>query len=357
LNRMIYQLLPTLSYGDAVGNHAMAIARLLRANGYANEIYADNIHYKNTLFCQPFHNLADRIRPFDIVIYHMSTGSQMTYWFKHLACRKILIYHNITPSEYFTNYNPETANLTAAGRSGLRDLAGSVDLCIADSQYNANELMDLGYTNVHVVPIFIPFTVYRADPDPVTVAKFEDGKINIVFVGRISPNKKQEDVIAAFYEYHNNFNANSRLILVGSDAGMQTYSGQLHRYTDVLALKDDVVFTGHVSFSQILAYYHTADAFLCMSEHEGFCVPLVEAMLFDVPVFACSCGAVPDTLGDAGVVFNDRRFYDIASSINYILTHPEQKERVLQSQRNQREKFEDEAVEKRFLDCISDFLN
>jgi len=356
LIKMIYQVLPTLSYGDAVGNHAMAISRLLRANGYANEIYAEHIHPKCALFCQPFAAFADRVRPFDTVIYHLSTGSPMTYWFKHLTCRKILIYHNITPSEYLEKYNPGAAELTRSGRQGLRDLAGSVDLCIADSQYNANELLDIGYKNVHVIPILISFNDYYMPADYKTLRTLDDGKMNILFVGRIAPNKRQEDVISTFYEYHRYFNSNSRLILAGSDTGMERYSDQLKKYISALEIKDDVIFSGHVNFSHILAYYNVADAFLCMSEHEGFCVPLVESMLFDLPIFARSCGAVPDTLDESGILFKERNFHKIAAVMNFILTHPVQRNILLQAQRDQLKKYNNDTVEKALLSCISEFL-
>jgi len=356
LIKMIYQVLPTLSYGDAVGNHVLAIARLLRANGYTNEIYADHIHSKYTLFCQPFALLKDRVRPFDTVIYHLSTGSPMTYWFKHLNCKKILIYHNITPSEYLEKYNTDAAELTRSGRQSLRDLAGSVDLCIADSHYNAAELIDYGYENVHVIPIIMSFKDYFAPPDYETVKTLDDGKTNIIFVGRIAPNKRQEDVIATFYEYHRYFNANSRLILAGSDSGMEKYSDQLKKYIDILDIKNDVIFSGHVNFSKILAYYLTADAFICMSEHEGFCVPLVESMLFELPIFARNCGAVQDTLDEAGFLFDDRNFHRIASAIDYVMTHPQHRNMMLQLQRNQLKKYDKDTVEKAFLSCISGFI-
>jgi len=356
LESIVYQVLPTLSYGDAVGNDTLAIARLLRVNGYENEIYAENIHGRNTLQCHPFAAIGNRIRPFDTVIYHLSTGTNMTYWFKQLKCRKILIYHNITPPEFFGPYSSAAQSLTAFGRQTLRDLAGSVDKCIADSQYNADELIELGYTDVNVVPIYIPFSDYRQASDPEVCSLMQDGKTNILFVGRLAPNKRQEDVIAAFYEYKKTYNANSRLILAGSGGGMELYQAQLEKFADALGIREDVIFTGHIPFNHILAYYHTAHAFLCMSEHEGFCVPLVEAMFFKVPVFARNFGAIPETLGHAGVRFDDRNFPGIASAMNYVLTHDEAKAKVLFEQSLQLRKYENDTVENELISCLSEFL-
>lgn len=354
---MIYQVLPTLSYGDAVGNHALALARLLRRRGYDNAIFAENIHPQFTLFCQPFSEAIKVIRPFDVVIYHLSTGTEMSYWFKNLDCRKVLIYHNVTPPEYFEKYNDTIAELTRNGRAALRDLAGTPTLSIADSRFNANELLEMGYDNVSVVPILIPFDDYRQTPDAGVLSRMKDGKVNLLFTGRISPNKRQEDVIAVYNEYRKIWPA-SRLILVGSDSGLENYGEQLRRYSAAFGMNsDDCVFTGHIPFPQILAYYQSADAFVCMSEHEGFCVPLVESMFFRVPIFARACGAIPGTLGHSGVQFKERDFAAIASSIHTLLTRPFEREMVLKEQDKQLLQFDNDRVGEQFMRCIEPYLD
>ena len=159
----------------------------------------------------------------------------------------------------------------------------------------------MGYTcPIDVCPILIPFSDYEKEPDRRVLRRYKgDGKTNLLFVGRIAPNKKQENVIRAFYFYHKYYSPDSRLFLVGSWSGMESYYERLCDYVKALGIAEHVVFTGHIRFDEILAYYHLADVFLCMSEHEGFCVPLVEAMYFHVPIVAYSCAAVPDTLEEA----------------------------------------------------------
>ena len=124
---------------------------------------------------------------------------------------------------------------------------------------------------------------------------YDDDYVNILFTGRVVPNKKQEDVIEAFYYYKRFIQPKSRLILVGSFAGIDKYHDQLEAYVNKLGL-EDVIFTGQIKFDEILAYYQLADLFLCMSEHEGFCVPIVEAMYFNVPVIARDTSAIAWTL-------------------------------------------------------------
>ena len=168
--------------------------------------------------------------------------------------------------------------------------------------------------------ILIPFDDYKKEPDAEVRQKMtEDRYTNILFTGRIVPNKRQEDVIATFYHYHKYYNPKSRLILIGNYTGMESYYESLQRYIDELGA-EDIIFPGHISFPAILAYYATADLFLCMSDHEGFCVPLVEAMNFEVPVLAKNTTAIPYTLGGSGMMLEDNDPLVAATAINRILT-------------------------------------
>ena len=191
-------------------------------------------------------------------------------------CRRVMIYHNITPPDFFRPYSPSATQLTEYGYKGVEYLRDKMDYVMAVSEYNKSELRRMGYTcPIDISPSLTKFEDYEQAPDEATMKKYRDGKKNIIFVGRIAPNKRQENIIRAYYCYKK-LEPNSRLILVGSANGMENYNERLVKYAGALGLSDDVVFTGHIKFSEILAYYHVADAFVCMSEHEGLCVPLVE---------------------------------------------------------------------------------
>jgi glycosyltransferase involved in cell wall biosynthesis len=185
--------------------------------------------------------------------------------------------------------------------------------------------------------------------------KYSGGKKNLIFVGRIAPNKKQENVIRAFYQYHR-MEPESRLILVGSWTGMENYHQRLVKYAAALGIADDVIFTGHIKFSEILAWYTIADAFVCMSEHEGFCVPLVEAMFFDVPIIAYDTSAISDTLGGSGVLLDDNDPVFVSRVIDRVLKDSALKEQIISGQRRRLEDFSYERIKAVFEKQIKGFI-
>lgn len=337
----VIQLLPTISYGDAVGNDTLAIRDILREMGYETGIYAENIDPRlpagTAVRFEKFPDLADD----DVIIYHGSTGTDLNYKLPMLGGRKMMIYHNITPPAFFRPYAPDAERRTEDGLAGIARLADKLEYCIVVSEFNKRDLLRMGYTcPIDVCPVLIPFSDYEKAPSREVMRKYErDGYTNIVFVGRIAPNKKQEDVIRAFYVYHKYFNEKSRLVLVGDWSGMEKYHDRLCDYTARLGLTEDVQFTGHIKFNEILAWYRLADVFLCMSEHEGFCVPLAEAMYFDVPIAAYAAAAVPDTLGGSGVLLDTKDPKTAAEAIHKLISDGEYRETVLQGQRERLKSF------------------
>uniref|UniRef100_UPI00036E4C8D glycosyltransferase n=1 Tax=Ruminococcus flavefaciens TaxID=1265 RepID=UPI00036E4C8D len=231
-----------------------------------------------------------------------------------------------------------------------------VDYVLADSAFNKAELVKMGYTcPIDVRPILIKFSDYEQAPDGETVKKYSDGRKNLVFVGRIAPNKKQENVIRAFYCYKK-LNPDSRLILVGSLKGMENYHERLVKYAAALGIGDDVIFPGHIKFSEILAYYHIADAFVCMSEHEGFCVPLVEAMFFDTPIIAYDTSAISDTLGGSGVLLDSNDPVFAAAVIDRVLTDNSLRESIIEGQRRRLEDFSYDRIKNVFEKELKGFI-
>ncbi len=353
----VFQLLPTLALGDAVSNDALAISKVLRDMGFQTGIFAEHIDKRLPAgIARPVHKMP-RLNANDVVLYHLSVGSDLNFSLEKLPCRKGIIYHNITPSYFFQPYSGELTELLDYGRKGVRHLADKVDFCMADSAYNKQELRELGYTcDISVRPILIPFSEYTQRPDPDILTQYDsDGFVNFLFVGRIAPNKKHEDIIHTFYHYQKHCNPKSRLIFVGSWQGTELYYKRLLRYIQALELKN-VIFTGHVTFAQMIAYYQVADLFLCMSEHEGFCVPLVEAMYFGVPILAYSAAAVPDTLGGAGMLLNEKNPLEAAFAAHRILSDTTLRREIVAQQRKRQQDFAYNDVRRQFEEQLTQFI-
>lgn len=353
----IINMLPVLAFGDAVGNDTIAVHNSLKNAGYESMIMAavidDRLEKDTAVRADDLSN----INPEDVVIYHLSTGHELNRRFAKLNCRKIIKYHNITPPEFFYGYQYDAMKNCVEGYRDAYALRSTAQLAFADSAYNREQLINMGYQcEIDVLPILIPFEDYKKEPDRELMDSLNDGRTNIIFTGRIVPNKRQEDVLLAFCYYQKYYNPQSRLILVGNYEGMEVYYESLRAYADKLGLTD-VVFTGHISFAKILAYYRSADLFLCMSDHEGFCVPLVEAMLFDVPVIAKNTSAVGDTLGGAGILLPSKDAGMAAGMMNRVLTDKTLQRTIQNNQRERLLHFQHRTVEEQLLCKMKAFIN
>lgn len=350
----VLQLVTTLNYGDAVGNDVCAIKSALVEAGYETEIYAESIG--NRVPVGMAKSIAEMpiLSNEDILIYHLSIGTRLNYDVAQMIGKKILVYHNVTPPHYFSMYSPALVMATYEGIRGARYLADKVDYCIADSEYNKTQLLEMNYQcPIEVCPILIPFSDYQKTPDEKVIDRYcNDGYVNLLFVGRIAPNKRQENVIRAFYYYHKHYNPKSRLFLVGNWSGMETYYERLVKYVDLLDLSGYVVFPGHIRFEEILAYYHLADIFVCMSEHEGFCVPLVEAMYFNIPIIAYNTSAIGYTLDGCGLLLDDSSPEYVSAVINRVIEDTRLKECVLEEQQKRLMYFQPENAKKQFLSIL-----
>lgn len=334
----INQILPSISYGDAISNHALEIKKILKSWGYESEIYAQHIHPKlknDAKVYTEYKNSSDD----NILLFHYSIGSEITDFVRSLPDKKVLIYHNITPHSYFHGINDTLVNLLKDGRSELGSLSDEVVLALGVSEYNREELEGLGFKNTGVLPIIIDFEKYARKPTQKILEKFNCGHSNILFVGRISPNKKQEDIIKTFYYYKKYIDPKARLFLVGSYEGMENYHEQLINLIKELDL-NDVIITGNVDFKDLLAYYKIADVFISMSEHEGFCVPLLESMYFGILIVAYNSTAIPYTLNGSGVLFNQKRYEEVAEMMSFLIKNNKIKSRVIGRQSDRLKKFE-----------------
>lgn len=314
----VHQILPALSYGDAVSNDAIEIQKFLLERGFSSKIFAKYAHPKVSKFVSHLSTYKGSSQ--NIVLYHFSlAGGDVTDYVRQLPDKKVLIYHNITPPEFFGGYDDGLRCSCEQGFEELRSLCNDFTMAIGVSEYNRLCLEQVGYTNTAVVPIFIDANSLTKGVELTTLERsYDNCTINILFVGRIAPNKMHEDIIKIFYYYHRCINPNSKLYLVGSKQ-IPCYLSSLEELIGRLGLSDAVIFTGAVSEAELVRYYRIAHVFLCMSEHEGFCVPLLEAMHFRVPIIACNSTGVPDTLGNAGVLVNRKNHIEIAELINVLI--------------------------------------
>jgi glycosyltransferase involved in cell wall biosynthesis len=309
--RRVHQLLAALSYGDAISNEALAIQGHLRAAGYESEIFAEKVHPRMAHLARPLWEYRREGSLGTVCLFHFSIGSAAGRLAFHSPDPLVAIYHNITPAPFFLGFHPHLAGLCHHGRRELAAFAPRTDLALGDSEYNRRELEATGFQRTGVLPIVLDLGLYDRPASPVVRRLYDDGRTNILFVGRIIPNKRIEDLVRVFAAYQRWVDPRSRLLLVGDHRGFERYFDRLRELVSELRL-DEVVFTGQVDDDELYAYYRDADVFLCLSEHEGFCVPLQEAMHFGVPVVAYDAGAVRETLHGGGILLREKRPEEIA---------------------------------------------
>ncbi|MGH9105404.1 MAG: glycosyltransferase [Acidimicrobiales bacterium] len=318
------QYLPGFAPHDAIGNHTLQIRRVLREAGYDSDIWAEHILEPLGEEARPY--LEDTRRDRDrVLLFHTSTSSPMSAWLEARAGageRLIGDYHNITPGAFFARWEPHIATAMEAARQELAMLAPRVAMSFADSGYNEAELVELGYRSTRVCPLLVDLEEYHRRPDPAALDRLRRRRerpgagAQWLFVGRVAPNKCQHDIVGAFAVYRRVFDPGARLTLVGG----ATSPGYLHaveRLAAQLGLGESLEILGHgVPGGELLAHWATADVFVCLSEHEGFNVPALEAMELGVPVVAYAAAAVPETLGGAGVLLADKDPLTVAEAVD-----------------------------------------
>jgi len=328
----IHQVLATLGYGDAIGHEVLGIQRVLRGAGYQSEIFVETADHRLESLTRDYRELIDFSRPDNLLIHHFSLGSRASRIAYALPERMALVYHNITPPEYFVGVHRTLARQCFRGRRELRLYAGRCDLALGDSEFNRQDLEALGFPRTAVLPVVPDFSHLDRAPDDFVARQFDDAWTNILFVGRVIANKKIEDLIRFFHAYQTLFNSRSRLLIVGSHGGFERYLAALQQLVAALDASH-VHFVGQVSDEELVAYYEIADLFLCASEHEGFCVPLVEAFYKQVPVLAYAATAVPATMDGAGVLYDDKDPRHVAALMDAVLSNCALEDRIVDAQR------------------------
>ena len=327
----VHQILATLGYGDAIGHEVLGINRVLRAAGYESDIVVETADPRLEDLTVDYRDIVGSVTRDDILVHHFSLGSRASRTAFALPCRMILIYHNITPPEYFLGVHEQLVRQCYHGRRELLPYRSRCDLALGDSEFNRQELETLGFSPTGVLPVVPGFTHLDTAGDSRIAEAYDDDWTNILFVGRLIPNKRPDDLIRFFHAYKTGYNPLSRLILAGSYGGFESYLAQLHTLVAELGVRD-VHILGQVTNEELTALYDVADLFLCASEHEGFCVPLIESFYKRVPVLAYAATAVPATMDGGGVLYESRDPRRVATLMNALLTDAGHELRVLEAQ-------------------------
>ena len=327
----VHQVMATLGYGDAIGNEALGIQRVLKDAGYASRIYVETVEKRLEDRTEDYRCLVDDSHADNILIHHFSIGSRASRVAFVLPDRMILVYHNITPAHYFLDARFSIAKQCYTGRRELGAYAARCDLALGDSAFNRAELDALGFSHTGVLPVVPDFSHLDVTPHPWLARQFDDDSTNILFVGRIIPNKRIDDVIRFFHAYQSRYNPASRLLLVGSHTLFDDYRASIAHLIRRLGTPN-VHLIGHVTNEELTAFYDVADLFLSASEHEGFCVPLIEAFHKRIPVVAFAAAAVPATMDGGGILYEHKDPRHVAALINTVLTDATLEDEVLASQ-------------------------
>jgi glycosyltransferase involved in cell wall biosynthesis len=318
------QFVPGFAPHDAIGNHVLQVRRLLRGAGFESDIYGEWIVGPLRSAARPFTECPVS-GPDRAFLYHASTHSEMVPWLMERAAageRILSDYHNITPASYYARWLPEGAASMAAARQELVALAPHVELALADSAFNEEELVTAGYRRTETCRLLVDLERYHDPPDRRVCNRLrrrrDAGGAQWLFVGRVAPNKCQHDVIAAFAVYRRLWDPEARLTLVGS-TNAPRYLRALQMMAADLELGDSVEILDGLTHAELLAYFTVADVFVCLSEHEGFCVPLLEAMEVGVATVSYAAAAIPETVGDSGVLLMDKDPLVVAGAVAELL--------------------------------------
>ena len=288
----------------------------------------------------------------DILFYHVAVDVEP--FIRYMKCKKIMVFHNITDPNLMIGSGFEEIRVRcAAGLYEIRTIDHLFDAAIVFSDYSKRTLIESGWNadKIFNIPIKVMLDRFSGKAAETVLERYSDGCTNILFTGRVAIHKRFEDIIKTFAAYKEKYNLNSRLLLVGSTSDKE-YLQALLNLIRKLGIEDSVVFTGHVSFSEYLAFYKVANVFLCMSAHEGFCIPLVEAMYFGIPIVASSTTAIPDTLGGCGVLVDTRNPDTIAECINRLVSDKEYCAQVVSGEKKRLTGLEGDALDAEYDETL-----
>ena len=351
----IDQVVHILAAHDAIGAHVLHARDVLRAGGYESDIYAGDAHLEVRAHARPIDDLSGSRSAGRWLLVHHSTGSAVAEAVLRRPEPKILDYHNITPAAYVSRWAPSMREELELGRDQLDELVPASFYGLAHSSFSRRELEDAGLAHTAVVPPLFDLADAGADPDiSDTLAKERaSGGADWLFVGRVSPHKAQHDLVKALAAYRRLYDPRARLHLVGTSLGAD-YPRALERFATRLGIADAVRTPGSVTDEALVAYYRSADVFVCASDHEGFCVPLVEAMHLGLPVVAYGATAVGETVGDGGLVLPDKTPVRFAAAVRRVVEDPVVRGALVDLGHRRAEAFTVGVVGRRLLGALDD---
>lgn len=354
-NIEINQLLAGFARDDAISNYARRLRRIFEGWGYRSRIFVDSPYLEPALTneASPF---GEEPGGEQVLIYHFSIGSAATDYYLSAPGRRVVIYHNITPAEFFYPFDPAVGAILAAGKEQLARLAGATDLALADSEYNRRELETAGFRASSVLPLSLDPSGLAVKPAKKIFRRLGARKDNLLFVGRIAPNKKFEDLWRVFQCYTGYCRPGAKLLLVGKYKPTDGYYCYLRSLMTGPAFKN-VVFLGQATQAEMIACYRRAGVFLSMSEHEGFGLPLLEAMYLGVPVLAYAAAAAPETMGGAGVLFTEKDYPAVAEMAGLLVEDGALRRKILEGQRRRIEKFQSVSTENTLRELLAPWLD
>jgi len=318
--KRLIQLLPTHHRNDAVGAEALVIERLLCAEGWRVDTYAEFIDPELRGSTRPLDELDGVDARGAVALYHFAVTSVVTQRLIGLDCPKVLRYHNVTPPEFYRPYDPGIAEICEDSLRQVRQLAEHVDLGIGVSEFNRLDLERIGYRATRAVPFLFDPDRYATEPDAATMNKLADRPL-VLTVGRVVPNKAPDDFVRVAAAYAAGGYEPARFVFAGKRDALPAYARELDELIESEQLAENqLLFTDEVGQADLVALYRSASLFLSLSRHEGFMVPLLESMLFEVPILALARAAIPETLGGAGCLFDDTDPERVAALVNTLLT-------------------------------------
>lgn len=346
----LHQCLVGATPGDAITDFAFLLRSWLREDGFQSELYAESIH--PSLEREVSSYTGHRPQSSDeVIILHHSIGSDIVDYVLSTGLRILLIFHNITPARFFEHSDPQLVQQILRGREQLAELRTRTVLALGVSEYDTAELVSMGYSPTGVLHLALDPAAYQKPSNVALQRRYAHGGPNLLFVGRIAPNKCQDDLVKLLYHVRR-IEPDARLFVVGS-RWLAVYADWLEEFSHELGVSDAVVIPGHVDQRDLVTYYRLADLYVSMSEHEGFGKPFLEAMHFGVPILAYAAAAVPETLGGAGILFHSKNHEALAELVALLAESPDLRNRVARTQSRRVEQFLVSSVRRSWSEHIA----
>lgn len=353
----IIQICLNIVPGDGISHYVGSLDKMFKKYGIPTQTYTQLLvddYVSGAIVIKSARDI--ELMSTDIILYHMSIGTSLNSEVLQLPNRKILIFHNITPSSFMSKWDRSFENALRIGVYDIKKTVGKYESCITFSDFNKKTLVSEGWnpSKIKVVPYFNYLEELDVESDFNMLRRYNDDCINVLFVGRVVPNKRQDLLIMVTNSYRTLYKRKTRLILAGK-TGFKPYHNYLKNLVSKLRIPD-VDFTSEISNSQLRACYESADLFLCLSEHEGFCMPLIEAMYMNVPVIAYNTSAIAETMGGAGILLESNDPKTVTYAINRVVNDENYRNSIIQGQRKRLEELRNDSIENALMGILDPFV-